>query len=217
MSDAASSRRSYHSPRREAQAQATRDAILEAARRLFAERGVAATTLAAIAEAATVSRPTVVAAFGTKRAILEALIARLARGGDAEVPVSKQDESRAMLAADDAADVLRRLARIVRSMHERTAELIDIVTREARADTELEDVRRTGAERRLRDLRRVVDVLAEHSWLRPGLARAEAAETLWALTHPTLYRTLTTERGWSPARWERWLSDVSYRALVSGA
>jgi AcrR family transcriptional regulator len=211
-----SSRRSYHSPRREAQAQATREAILDAARVLFADRGVATTTITEIAEAAAVARATVVAAFGTKRAMLEALIARLARGGDAFVPVAERNEWRAMVGAGDAADLLQRHAHIARGSHERTAELIDIVSREAPMDPELEDLRRAGAERRLRDTRQVVDALADRSWLRAGLTRSQAAETLWALNHPVLYRTLTADRGWPPLRWERWLADVSCRVLVDG-
>lgn len=211
-----SSRRSYHSPRREAQAQATREAILDAARVLFADRGVATTTITEIAEAAAVARATVVAAFGTKRAILEALIAGLARGG-ADAPVAERNEWRAMVGAGDAAELLKRHAHIARGIHERTAELIDIIWREAPVDPELENLRRAGAERRLRDTRQVVDALADGSWLRAGLTRSQAAETLWALNHPALYRTLTVDRGWSQLRWERWLADVSYRVLVDGA
>ena len=211
-----STMRAYHSPRREAQAQATRQAVLDAARSLFGARGVAATTIAEIAEAAEVSRSTVVAMFGTKRAILEALFATLARGSDSAEPVRAQEAWRAMLEAPDAAELLRRHARIARAIHERAAELIEIVTREAQADRELDALRRAGAERRLRDTHAVIDALRERGWLRAGLSRAEATEALWALNHPGLYRALTSERGWSGARWEHWLADLSTRALVNG-
>lgn len=190
---------------------------MDAAGALFAERGVAATTITEIAERATVSRATVVATFSTKRAILEALIGRMARGGDRELRVTQQDEWRAMLAAPDAAELLRRHAHIAARIHLRVAELVEIITREAAADSELEDVRHAGAERRLRDTREVIDALAERAWLRTGLPRSQATETLWALNHPALFRTLTVERGWSASRWERWLADVSYRTLVIGA
>ena len=211
-----STKRAYHSPRREAQALATRQAVLDAARSLFAARGVAATTVAEIAQAAEVSRATVVATFGTKRAILEALFASLARGSDSTEPVRAHQAWRTMLDAPDAAALLRRYAQIARTIHERAAELIEIVTREAQADPELDAVRRAGAERRLRDTRAVVDALGERGWLRTGLSRQEATDTLWALNHPVLYRTLTAERGWTGLRWERWLADLSSRALAGG-
>lgn len=210
-----STRRAYHSPRREAQAQATRRAVLEAARSLFSTRGVAATTIAEIAAAAEVSRATVVATFGTKHGILEALFATLARGSDTGEPVRTQEAWRAMLGTRDPAELLRRYAHLGRTLQERTAELVEIVSREAPADPELEALRRAGAERRLRDTRTVIDALAEQGWLRPGLSRDDASDALWALNHPRLYRSLTTERGWSAARWERWFAGVSYGALIA--
>lgn len=210
-----SSKRAYHSPRREAQAQATRESVLEAARSLFSARGVAGTTIAEIAEAAEVSRATVVATFGTKHGILEALFARLARGGDTAEPVRAQAAWRAMLDAPDPAELLRRHAQLGRALQERTAELVEIVSREAAGDPELEALRRAGADRRLGDTRTVIDALAERGWLRPGVSPEEATDVLWALNHPRLYRSLTSERGWSGARWERWFAGVSYRALVA--
>ena len=80
--------RSYHSPRRREQAAATRQAILEAAQRLFERQGYAATSMPAIAAEAGVALKTVYVAFDTKAGLLHALWdARL--GGDEEaIPVS---------------------------------------------------------------------------------------------------------------------------------
>ena len=52
--------------------------VLDAARELFFQHGVAAVTLSAVAEAASVSRMTVYAYFGTKANLFEAVIARQA-------------------------------------------------------------------------------------------------------------------------------------------
>jgi AcrR family transcriptional regulator len=62
--------RTYHSPRREAQAKATRREILETARRLFRENGYAATSVPDVARAAGVSTKTVYLSFPTKRQLL---------------------------------------------------------------------------------------------------------------------------------------------------
>src|SRR6202048_3214175 len=64
---------STRTPRRP-KAQATRRRILDAARRLFVERGYVATTIEAIAGEAGVAVPTVYLAFGTKRALLVELL-----------------------------------------------------------------------------------------------------------------------------------------------
>ena len=64
------SRAKYRSERRQEQAEATRQAILDAARALFIERGYARTTVADIAAAARVAVPTVYVSVGTKPAIL---------------------------------------------------------------------------------------------------------------------------------------------------
>ena len=64
------SRAKYHSQRRQEQAEATRQAILDAARALFIERGYAGTTVADIAAVARVAVPTVYASVGTKPSIL---------------------------------------------------------------------------------------------------------------------------------------------------
>src|SRR6188768_4457455 len=67
-------RRRYNSPLRADQARQTRSRILDAAYRLFAERGYAATTIAAVADAAGVSSETIYLTLGGKRGLLENVI-----------------------------------------------------------------------------------------------------------------------------------------------
>ena len=56
---------------RQRQAQATREAVAGAARRLFADQGYSTTSIEAISEAAEIPVPTIYSAFGNKPAILE--------------------------------------------------------------------------------------------------------------------------------------------------
>ena len=67
-------KRPYHSRTRDRSAEETRQRILTASRELFGIRGYAGTTLEAIAETAGVSPKTVTAVFGSKRAILGAVV-----------------------------------------------------------------------------------------------------------------------------------------------
>jgi hypothetical protein len=62
--------------------------------------------------------------------------------------------------------------------------------------------------------RAVVDSIADDGALAPRLDRDAAADILWALNHPTMYRLLTVERGWRPDRYEEWLGDLLCSQLL---
>ena len=66
-------RRTYSSPLRQGQAQATRRAVLQAAHELFIAQGYGATTVEQIAQRAGVSKPTVFSAVGNKQQLLRAV------------------------------------------------------------------------------------------------------------------------------------------------
>jgi hypothetical protein len=42
----------------------------------------------------------------------------------------------------------------------------------------------------------------------------EAADTVWVTNSPEVYVLLTVDRGWSPARYERWLAETWGRLLL---
>src|SRR5918912_968947 len=69
---------------RQQQAQMTKDRIVDAARRLMADRGWTPTTIEAIAAEAGVATATVYAAFGNKRALLDGM--RDAMRRDSKIP-----------------------------------------------------------------------------------------------------------------------------------
>ena len=79
MSGDVKRKRPYRSERRREQAEQTRGRILDAAAELFVAGGFAGTSVAAIAGRAGVSAETVYQAFGSKPALLDALVRRAAR------------------------------------------------------------------------------------------------------------------------------------------
>src|SRR6266852_758971 len=101
MSEPVKTTRRYDSPRRRQQAAATRGEILDAAKRLFAEQGYAATTMAAIAGEAGVALKTVYVAFETKGGVLRALWNLLLRGDEDDAPVAERQWYRAVLEEPD--------------------------------------------------------------------------------------------------------------------
>ena len=68
------SRRGYDSAGRQLAAEARRDAVLGAARRLFARRGIDRVTITEIAAAARVAPSTIYAVYKSKEGILRALM-----------------------------------------------------------------------------------------------------------------------------------------------
>lgn len=90
MADAVNPKRRYDSPRRREQAQTTRRAILQAAERLFAKQGYAATTMAQVASTADVSLKTVYLASDIKSGVLRALWHLQLRGDQDDTPVAQR-------------------------------------------------------------------------------------------------------------------------------
>src|SRR3954451_6993289 len=137
MAEPVKAKRRYDSTRRRAQAAATRADILEAAQRLFEQRGYAATSMDAIATEAGVALKTVYVAFETKSGLLRAIWNHLLRGGRDEVPVAQQDWYREVLAEPDAARQLRMTAAASRAVKVRIAGMLEVIRTAAPADPDI--------------------------------------------------------------------------------
>jgi AcrR family transcriptional regulator len=207
-------RRRYESPRRQEQAAATRLAILEAAERLFSERGYAATSVSAVAAAAGVALKTVYAAFGTKAAVLRALWNLRMRGDEEPVPLAQREWFRDIIAEPDPRQRLALVAHNARLVRERTAALCEIVRQAAPGDPQIADLwERFQRELYELGMRQVATTLE-----RDGVLAADpktAADLLWTLTHPDLYLLLVRERGWNPDAYEQWLSSALCGELLA--
>jgi len=208
-------KRAYRAPRREAQAAATRARILGAAEDLFVRRGYAATTLAQIGTAAGVALPTVTTRFGTKLALLEALIATTVRGDEAAIPLRERDWWQAALADPDPHQMLARYAGNIRRIHERTTDIFEIVRGAATADPTMAELRHQLACSRLLDCREVALALAAKGVLTPELRDDAATDAIWGLVSAELYRLLVIERGWAPARYQQWLTRTLATSLLA--
>jgi AcrR family transcriptional regulator len=204
-------RRSYRSERRDSQAEGTRRAVLEAAARLFVEKGFEGTSINAVAGAAGVSPETVYARFGTKRALLGEA-AQLAVRGEDPRPVREQSGPRAVMAENDqrrqielfAADIARRI--------ERAGPLVAVVGASAGAHQELRELHERLHSDRRRNLRAFVDALAANGPL--AMSPDRATESVWALTTPELHSVLTGVGGWSRRRYVGWLADSLISVLL---
>ena len=210
------SRRPYHSPRREEAARETQRVVLEAARQQFVLHGYAGTSLAAIARAAGVSLATVKLVGGTKAQLLIAAIRAVIRREDPTVELVEQGWWREMLAEGDSDGLLRRFASRIRSALERQADLFEVVWQAAASEPEIGALEQRASLSRWEDVRQVGQGLADLGVLRPGLDVDGAADVIWALASPQVYRLLVARRGWTPERWEAWLLDSLRGQLLAG-
>ena len=200
--------RTYESPHRERQAAATRESIIDAARRLFVERGYAAATVDAIAEEAGVAVPTLYTTFGGKRAILWALLEAMA----ADVGVPHRYEQ--ILGEPEPVRRLQLLVRIQCDFMRRHGDLLEALRTAAAVDPEAAAAWREGGNRRHDDCKLVAHSLARDGVLRAGLSEEEAADVLWFLAGPDTYRQLAVERGWTSERYEPWLAQALAALLL---
>jgi len=214
MRDETTAKRRYHSPQRQLQAELTRRKLLDAARRLFAANGYAATTLPAIAREAEVSAPTITAIFGTKAGLLTALV-QLVVGGDEE-PIALVDRPwwQAMLAEPDARRQLAVFAANGRQIHQRSADVAAIMQGAATADPEIAGMLHQLAEGRFRDAQTVAASLAKKGALASEVSIDQAEDIIWALGSHDLYRMFVIERGWAPQQYEQWLAASLIHALL---
>jgi AcrR family transcriptional regulator len=195
---------------RQRQADETKQRMLAAARALFTERGYAGTTIEAIAEAAGVSPKTVMAAFGSKRAMLAELV-------DPASPGSRFQEMLARLRAES--DPARRIALVAEltcRVYEASVDDLELLRGASAVAPELAEIAAGVEDRRWHQQERLVTFLRTAGALRQGTSPEEATDQLWALGSFDLYRLLVVRRGWSPERYQAWLTATLTSLLLEG-
>jgi AcrR family transcriptional regulator len=206
--------RRYNSVLREEGARHTRQAIVEAAAGLFVTHGYAATSLADIAAAAGVARPTVFAAFGSKAAVLRQALDQALAGDDEPVPVADRPWFRPVWQADTPALVLDAYAAVCTVIGARAAPIIEAVRRAAHADAEAARLWSTAQENRRAGAEMVIERVRQRGPLRTGLRTGRAVDLLWVLNDPAHYHTLVTDCGWSEKSFTNWLAAEMRRNLL---
>jgi AcrR family transcriptional regulator len=204
----------YESPLRQAQAQATRRAIVNAAGRLFTQRGYGATTVDAIAEAAGVSRKTVFTSVGGKAAALKLALDWAVVGDDEPVPLMERPEISSQRQEPDARKILAAYAAMNAEIAGRVSALQAVVEAAAGADEELGELAATFALQRRFGMGKLAEELDQRGALPRETSVDETADVLWMLSNPANYRWFVVERGWSPERYAQWLGKALVALLV---
>ncbi|HEX5296468.1 MAG TPA: TetR/AcrR family transcriptional regulator [Streptosporangiaceae bacterium] len=189
---------------RQLQAQATRERIAEAARRLFGTDGYGATSMEAIAREAGVATRTVYAAFGAKREILSLICERWIEEAGARELAGQ------VLAEADPARRLRAAAHWLRVLYSAGFDVVLIF--EAATDESPET--RALLRSKLAGRNEVMDAMIASLQGQLAVPLAQAQAMYRALAAPGVYRELVQESGWSPEDFERWVGDTLQRNLM---
>lgn len=207
--------RPYRSPRREAQARATRLDVLEAARRLFVDRGYAATTMSEVAAAAGVARKTVTTSFPTKRDLLMAVWDLALKGEDSQVPAAMQEWFLQAMAEPDPYRQLELVARYTRMVRDRAGDVMAALAAAAGADPDIAAQQNQMTKEYYANQGRIIESLAAKGALRTDLTVTEANDLLFALNSGHVYNDLVRFRGWAGERFEAWLAATLQQQLLA--
>jgi AcrR family transcriptional regulator len=209
-----SKRRTYDSTARKAAAQATRHAILNAARHLFLQRGYAGSSMPAIAAAAGVALDTIYATVGKKPALFRLLVETAISGRDSPIAAEDRDYVRAIRSETTAQGKLRTYAAALRLIQPRLAPLFQVLQDAAALDPDLQALWRQISKRRAANMRLFVRDLAATGSLRPDINEQTAADIVWSMNSPEYYILLVHQRGWSDEQFESWLVDAWSKLLL---
>jgi AcrR family transcriptional regulator len=191
--------------------------VIDAATRLFVERGYATTTMQAIADEAAVSVPTVELLFGTKAQLLHVALDVAIAGDDEPVPVLSRAWAADARSRTDVSEFLSAVAQVIQEAQVRSAGVVLAAYEAAASDA---DIALLIADRELQRERTadwIVSGVLRCASLHAGLDRAAAVDTVWMLMDPVVFSRLTRHRGWTPERYASWFSDSVARLLVATA
>lgn len=193
--------------RRAEYAEATRAAIIDAARELFAGRGYFATTVEEIAKLARVAPATVYAVGGGKQGLLRTLSDLWSQAPVVAETLERQQH------LTDPEEIVRHAAATVRFMREQYGDIMQVVLTTAPHHPEAGAALHEATERYRAAVAALATRLAEVSGLPSGTTAEEATDILWFYFGYSGFFTLVNDNGWSFDRAERWLVDQALAAL----
>lgn len=202
------SKRRYVSAVRRQGADATKTRILDAARGLFARRGIDQVTIEQMARKANVAASTVYALYRSKEGVLRALMRQTLFGPRFAAAMAKLEGVTAPVR------LIALTAQVARAIYEGEADDLGLVRGASAFSPAVRKLEQEFEGLRLQMQKERLERLFARSQQKEGLTFAEAQRILWMYTSRDVYRMLVHEGDWTPERYEQWLSATLVEALV---
>lgn len=193
---------------RERHAAQTREAVLEAAYRLFIENGYTQTTIGQIAKEAGVSVQTIYTSVGNKGELIAALVEQM------DVTAGSRDAWAKIDAAKNAREQLRIGLRVVRTFPERYGDLLDLLADASGTAPELRGHIEAGQARHRGALSQLIKRINKDHGLKKGMTEQRAGAIMAAMTNRSVWQDLHEAHGWTYDEIEDWLTDALASLLL---
>jgi AcrR family transcriptional regulator len=207
-------RRARAGEARKERSRATRRRIVEAAFRLFSERGYAGTTMADIAAEAGVAVQTVYFTFNTKFALVREAFDYAVVGSDDGTSPNRQPWFGAVAEEPDLGRAIEILVDKITLISGRVAPMAEAL-RSLGDDPEAIAFNRDRERFRHEGFGEILELLATKRPIRPDLDWPGAVDIFFALLSPELYQALVLGRGWTQDRWRSWIAHTLEETLFS--
>jgi AcrR family transcriptional regulator len=194
--------------RREVAAAETRREILRTARRLFAERGFASTSVQQIAEESGVAVQTIYSSIGSKAALVLALNDLIDEEADVAGLAAELPEE------TDPGRLIAKGVHLTRQLNERCGDLIQVLLSAEPSEPEAAAVVADGMRRHERGASRIAQQLAARGALGADTTPERACAVFSMMTSPASWRQLTYRGGWTFDEAEAWLTSSLARLLL---
>ena len=199
----------------QARTRLARAAVVDAARTLFLERGYGATTIEAISALSDVPPATVYRLFSSKRGILKALLDVSIVGDDEAVPMADRPPFDRSSPIRTRRSKVAGFVGIAAQVNSRTAPIYRILVSAAASDPDAAALLDELTRQRQEGQGRIARSLARAGALRPKLRERDAGDIIHALMSPEVYGLLVVDRGWTPERYEAWLTETLVDQLLA--
>lgn len=207
-------RRRYDSSRRKEQARENRRAVVQAARRLFLDRGYAGTKVGAVAEAAGVSVETIYKAFGNKAGLVKGVFDVAIVNDHDPIPMLQRESVARMRAEPDPRRKLFMYGEHLAEAGPRAGALQLLIRAAAASHPDATIVWEQMTTERLVGMTEFARHLHEGGHLRPDVSVDEARDVLWTYNSVELYDLLVVQRRWDPDRYGRWIAEALIATLL---